>query len=84
MIEWVSNCFNTKLLTLSVYIYFRLGITIFISLQSLKFNLFVCREQMERKLKDVREEVESLQKDEYTRLEREKKAMLESIKQEVQ
>ena len=39
---------------------------------------------MERKLKDVREEVELLQKDEYTRLEREKKAMLECIKQEVQ
>ena len=39
---------------------------------------------MERKLKNVREEVELLQKDEYARLEREKKAMLESIKQEVQ
>lgn len=38
---------------------------------------------MERKLKDIREEVESLQKDEHTRLEREKKAVLERVKQEV-
>ena len=38
---------------------------------------------MERELKDIRDEVESLQRDEHTRLEREKKAVLDRIKDEV-
>ena len=38
---------------------------------------------MERELKEIRDEVESLQRDEHTRLEREKKVVLDRIKDEV-
>ena len=41
------------------------------------------RREMERELKEIRDEVASLQRDEHTRLEREKKAVLERIKEEV-